>query len=79
MLPMIVGILCLFVAYGRWRLAPLSASRLSARLSLSIRIGADDHLARGHQGSKSESLAKQSSAKARDSAMTTLEGLGAED
>jgi uncharacterized membrane protein YphA (DoxX/SURF4 family) len=25
MLPLIVGILCLFVAYGRWRLAPLSA------------------------------------------------------
>jgi uncharacterized membrane protein YphA (DoxX/SURF4 family) len=25
MLPLIVGILCAFVAYGRWRLAPLSA------------------------------------------------------
>ena len=25
MLPLIVGILCVFVAYGRWRLAPLSA------------------------------------------------------
>jgi uncharacterized membrane protein YphA (DoxX/SURF4 family) len=24
-LPLIVGILCAFVAYGRWRLAPLSA------------------------------------------------------
>jgi putative oxidoreductase len=24
-LPLIVGILCLFVAYGRWRLVPLSA------------------------------------------------------
>ena len=24
MLPLIVGILCAFVAYGRWRLAPLS-------------------------------------------------------
>jgi putative oxidoreductase len=24
MLPLIVGILCVFVAYGRWRLAPLS-------------------------------------------------------
>jgi putative oxidoreductase len=24
-LPLIVGILCVFVAYGRWRLAPLSA------------------------------------------------------
>jgi uncharacterized membrane protein YphA (DoxX/SURF4 family) len=25
MIPLIVGILCVFVAYGRWRLAPLSA------------------------------------------------------
>ena len=25
MLPLIVGILCAFVAYGRWRLVPLSA------------------------------------------------------
>ena len=25
MLPLIVGILCAFVAYGRWRVAPLSA------------------------------------------------------
>lgn len=25
MLPLIVGILCVFVAYGRWRLAPLSS------------------------------------------------------
>lgn len=25
MLPLIVGILCVFVAYGRWRVAPLSA------------------------------------------------------
>ena len=24
MIPLIVGILCVFVAYGRWRLAPLS-------------------------------------------------------
>jgi uncharacterized membrane protein YphA (DoxX/SURF4 family) len=27
MLPLIVGILCVFVAYGRWRLAPLSPRR----------------------------------------------------
>ncbi|HWP73654.1 MAG TPA: DoxX family protein, partial [Methylomirabilota bacterium] len=26
-LPLIVGILCVFVAYGRWRLAPLSPRR----------------------------------------------------
>lgn len=25
MLPLIVGILCVFVAYGRWRLAPLAS------------------------------------------------------
>ena len=27
MLPLIVGILCVFVGYGRWRLAPLSPRR----------------------------------------------------
>jgi putative oxidoreductase len=27
MLPLIVGILCVFVAYGRWRVAPLSPRR----------------------------------------------------
>jgi uncharacterized membrane protein YphA (DoxX/SURF4 family) len=27
MIPLIVGILCVFVAYGRWRLAPLSPRR----------------------------------------------------
>jgi uncharacterized membrane protein YphA (DoxX/SURF4 family) len=27
MIPLIVGILCVFVAYGRWRLAPLSSRR----------------------------------------------------
>ena len=27
MLPLIVGVLCVFVAYGRWRLAPLSPRR----------------------------------------------------
>ena len=30
MIPLLVGVLAAFVAYGRWRLAPLSGSRPSA-------------------------------------------------
>ena len=35
LLPLITGVLCVFVAYGRWRVAPHGESRVSLRQSAS--------------------------------------------